>query len=82
MRSCLPLVKPGAESFQAPPLGSARGAALSDRLADKLADALCLLDEAIEMTESEGVLRITDIARDPMRRAREEINDVMRKLEN
>ncbi len=58
------------------------GVPLGDRIAGKLADALCLLDEVLELTAYAANLRIDALARLPIERARAEVNDVMRRLTN
>ena len=58
------------------------GVSLGDRIAGKLADALCLLDEVLELTAYAANLRIDAVARLPIERARAEVNDVMRRLTN
>jgi hypothetical protein len=58
------------------------GVSLGDRIAGKLADALCLLDEVLELTCCAANLRIEAATRLPIERARGEVNDVMRRLTN
>lgn len=58
------------------------GVSVGDRMADKLADALCLLDEVLELATYAANLRVDTLTRAPIERARMEVNDVMRRLTN